>query len=223
MRGRMHYRLIINVLIVFLSSILLLFSCAKKPKPFTYDERKKADSMVHAVRNIDTLAQMQKQMEKEGNRLGSIIALRSLGERMRNESRFEEALSVHSEGLRQAEAIGDTLEWVRALNNIGTNYRRMGMLDVAQVYHYNAWKLSEESTDTSHNARKNRVVSLNGLGNIYMTLGNYELPIVCYAWRWQVSGNWVACWDKPSTMPTSAPFSNIMERWILRGYIMTSR
>ena len=37
-----------------------------------------------------------------------------------------------------------------------------------------AWKLSEESTDTSHNARKNRVVSLNGLGNIYMTLGNYE-------------------------------------------------
>ena len=89
MRGRMHYRLIINVLIVFLSSILLLFSCAKKPKPFTYDERKKADSMVHAVRNIDTLAQMQKQMEKEGNRLGSIIALRSLGERMRNESRFE--------------------------------------------------------------------------------------------------------------------------------------
>lgn len=174
MRGRMHYRLIINVLIVFLSSILLLFSCAKKPKTFTYDERKKADSMVRTVRNIDTLALMQKQMEKEGNRLGSIIALRSLGERMRNESRFEEALSVHSEGLRQAEAIGDTLEWVRALNNIGTDYRRMGMLDVAQVYHYNAWKLSEESTDTSHNARKNRVVSLNGLGNIYMTLGNYE-------------------------------------------------
>ncbi len=174
MRGRKHYRMIITVLAVPFLSIFLLFSCVEKPITYTHDERKEADSIVRAVRNIDTLALMQKQMEKDGNRLGSIIALRSLGERMRNESRFEEALSVHSEGLRQAEAIGDTLEWVRALNNIGTNYRRMGMLDVAQVYHYNAWKLSEESTDTSYNAKKNRVVSLNGLGNIYMTLGNYE-------------------------------------------------
>lgn len=172
--ARKNGSLILGPLGVLLVSSLLLFSCTDKPTTYTHDERKKADSIVRAVRNIDTLALMQKQMDKEGNRLGSIIALRSLGERMRNESRFEEALSVHSEGLRQAEAIGDTLEWVRALNNIGTNYRRMGMLDVAQVYHYNAWKLSEESTDTSYNARKNRVVSLNGLGNIYMTLGNFE-------------------------------------------------
>lgn len=76
--------------------------------------------------------------------------------------------------MRQAEALGDTLEWVQALNNIGTDYRRMGVLDVAQEYHYRALKLSEECADTSSDARKNRVVSLNGLGNIYMTLGNYE-------------------------------------------------
>ena len=29
------------------------------------------------------------------------------------------------------------------------------------------------STDSSFTARKNRVVALNGLGNIYLTLGNY--------------------------------------------------
>ena len=50
----------------------------------------------------------------------------------------------------------------------------MGVLDVAQDYHYRAWKLSEECNDTTFTARKNRVVSLNGLGNIYMTLGNFE-------------------------------------------------
>jgi tetratricopeptide (TPR) repeat protein len=117
---------------------------------------------------------LQKRLEIEGNYLGSIVALREWGKALRNESRFEEALRIHSEGLRQARAIGDTIELVQAMNNIGTDYRRMGVLDAAQEYHYRAWTLSEECADTSFTARKNRMVSLNGLGNIYLTLGNYE-------------------------------------------------
>lgn len=141
---------------------------------FTPDERKTVDSIVRSVRTPDSLALLQKQLESEGDRLGSVVALREWGKSLRNESRFEEALRTHSEGLRQAESIGDTLEWVQALNNIGTDYRRMGVLDAAQEYHYRAWTLSEECADTSFTAKKNRVVSLNGLGNIYITLGNYE-------------------------------------------------
>ena len=151
-----------------------MVSCGKKSAVFTLDERKTVDSIVRSVLTPDSLARLQKRLEGEGNRLGSIVALREWGSALRNESRFEEALHAHSKGLRQAEAIRDTLEWVKALNNIGTDYRRMGMLDVAQEYHYRAWKLSEDCTDTSFTARKNRVVSLNGLGNIYMTLGNYN-------------------------------------------------
>lgn len=74
---------------------------------------------------------------------------------------------------KQAEAIGDTLEMVQALNNIGTDYRRMGVLEMAQDYHYRAYAICKASTDSSFTARKNRVVALNGLGNIYLTLGNY--------------------------------------------------
>ena len=44
---------------------------------------------------------------------------------------------------------------------------------MAQDYHYRAFAISKESADTSFTAKKNRVVSLNGLGNIYLTLGNY--------------------------------------------------
>ena len=141
---------------------------------FTPDERKTVDSTVRSVHTPDSLALLQKQLESKGDRLGSVVALREWGKALRNESRFEEALRTHSEGLRQAESIGDTLEWVQALNNIGTDYRRMGVLDVAQEYHYRAWTLSEECADTSFTAKKNRVVSLNGLGNIYLELGNYE-------------------------------------------------
>ena len=168
------YRLILSALAAFISVCLLLVSCGKKSVSFTPDERKMADSIVRSAQDIDSLALLQKRLESEGDRLGSIIALREWGKALRNKSRFEEALSVHSKGQQQAEAVGDTLEWVQALNNIGTDYRRMGVLDVAQEYHYRAWTLSEECADTSSTTRKNRAISLNGLGNIYMTLGNYE-------------------------------------------------
>ena len=168
------YRLILNSLVAFISVCFLLISCGKEPVSFTPAERNVADSIVRSAHGIDSLTSLQKRLESEGDKLGSVIALRELGKALRNESRFEEALSVHSKGQQQAEAVGDTLEWVQALNNIGTDYRRMGVLDVAQEYHYRAWMLSEECADTSFTARKNRVVSLNGLGNIYMTLGNYE-------------------------------------------------
>ena len=169
-----NLRLILSALTTFISVCFLLVSCERKPVSFTPDERKVADSIVRSTHGIDSLASLQKRLESEGDRLGSIIALREWGKALRNESRFEEALNVHSKGQQQAEAIGDTLEWVQALNNIGTDYRRMGVLDVAQEYHYRAWTLSEECADTSFTAKKNRAISLNGLGNIYMTLGNYE-------------------------------------------------
>lgn len=161
-------------LIALLTVMLLGSSCQEHHQSFTAKDRQILDSVVLAAPDIAALAQKQKQFEGEGNRLGSIVALREWGRALRNESNFDEALRIHSEGLRQAEALKDTIEWVRALNDIGTNYRRMGVLDVAQEYHYLARMLSEESTDTTYATKKNHVISLNGLGNIYMTLGNYE-------------------------------------------------
>ncbi len=61
------------------------------------------DSLVSSVYDITSLVRMQRQFEHEGNRLGSIYALKEWGRTLRNESRFEEALHIHSEGLRQAE------------------------------------------------------------------------------------------------------------------------
>ena len=152
---------------------LMLVSCGEKPVRISLAERKALDSIISSSHNIDTISMIQKRMEREGNMLGSIIAYREMGKLMRNESRFDDALRMHSEGLKQAETLGDTLEVVQALNNIGTDYKRMGVLDMAQDYHYRAFNICKESTDSSYTAKKNRVVSLNGLGNIYLTFGNY--------------------------------------------------
>lgn len=120
-----------------LSSLLLVVcllasSCKQRNSiTFTTAERKATDSLVRATRDIDSLARLQVRLEREGDLLGSIVALRVLGDKFRNESDFDKALTTHSEGLKQAEAIQDTLEWVQALNNVGTDYRRMGILDIA--------------------------------------------------------------------------------------------
>ena len=154
--------------------VLLFVSCTDRPSGFTSDERHVVDSIVKTVHSVDSFDLLHKRMEATGNQLGSIVVLREWGKALRNESRFDEALRVHGEGLKLAETLCDTLEWVQALNNIGTVYRRLGVLDAAQEYHYRALRLSEACTDTSFTAKKNRLRSLNGLGNIYLTLGNYE-------------------------------------------------
>ena len=169
-------RRILSVLPSLLVVISLLVSSCQQTDSvtFTLAERNAADSLVRSVSDMDSLARLQMRLEREGDMLGSIVALRVLGDAQRNESAFDDALTTHSEGLNQAETIQDTLEWVRALNNVGTDYRRMGILDIAQEYLYQAWRLCKVTTDTSFVAIKNQARSLNGLGNIYLTLCNYE-------------------------------------------------
>lgn len=166
-------RLLPSVLCVCTIVAMLMASCRKHTPLFTQAERQAADSLVLSVKDLDSLGRLQARLERQGNQLGSIVALRVWGKLLRDDSRFDEALNVHNKGLRQAEALGDTLEWLKALNNLGTDYRRLGILDLAKEYHYQARVISEEFSDTSQDARKTNVIALNGLGNIYMTLGNY--------------------------------------------------
>lgn len=104
----------------------------------------------------------------------SLATLRQQGKKERDASRYDEALRLHIRGLDMARAVGDSSEWIQALNNIATDYRRMGMLDVAQSYHYQALTLCDESSDTTYQMRKNRVKALNGLGNIYLSIYSYD-------------------------------------------------
>lgn len=159
---------------LLLLTLTAFFACGKRDTRFSPEKRRITDSIISSIGTEDSLAQIQKTMEQRGDRLGSIVALRELGRWMRNQSRFDKALKYHFNGLKQAENVHDTLEIVKALNNIGTDYRRLGVLDVAADYHYRALTMSQEYNDTSSQAQRNRVISLNGLGNIYLTMGNLE-------------------------------------------------
>ena len=98
-----------NVTILWFFIIcLLIASCGRKPVKLSQAERKALESAISSKRNIDTLIVLQKRMEKEGNILGSVIAYKEMGKLMRNDSQFDDALRWHSEGLKQAESIGDS-------------------------------------------------------------------------------------------------------------------
>lgn len=108
----------------------------------------------------------------------SVAYYRTEGRNLRNSGSYNEALTLHRRGLELAEEIRDTIEVIQALNNIGTVYRRMGLLDEAASWHYRALTWCEEWSDsTSAVSLKNRVVSLNGIGNVHLSMGNSDIAM----------------------------------------------
>ena len=108
-----------------------------------------------------------------GNVEQQIAQLRDSGQTARKNSRFDEAIRLHTRELKLAENIGSITDQVKALNNIGTNYRRLSMLEEASRYHMDALILTmKESNQQDKTVIKNRLMSLNGLGNVYLTMGD---------------------------------------------------
>lgn len=162
-------------LVLSLAASMMLTACLRDYHPaVSSEERDAVNKTVAAVRQYDSLAVMQQDYESEGNALGSMVCLREMGKRLRNESRFSEALRLHEKGLGLAIEASDTLEWVQALNNLGTDCRRMGMLAQAHHYHLEAARVCDNCSDTSSAFTRNRAASLNGLGNIFLSTGNYH-------------------------------------------------
>ena len=116
--------------------------------------------------NSADISQTRKQIE----------LLSTQGEEARKNSRFDQAIKIHTEELQLAESICDTIDMVKALNNLGTNYRRLGILDEASLYHHRALLLTMKNGDQDdETVRKSRLMALNGLGNIYLTLGDLTM------------------------------------------------
>lgn len=164
-------------ILTFIMLPIFLFSCHRKAAVPDV-ERGQIDSVVYSVGDADSLARVLDSFISAGNLYGEMVAARELGKKLRNASQFYEAIDVHKRGLVAAEKLRDTVQIVQALNNIGTNYRRLAILDEASSYHYQALTYCDQYSGSRNpddrTARKNRVVSLNGIGNVQLTLGNAD-------------------------------------------------
>lgn len=153
----------------------ILASCrpAEVAERTTDCRRHRADSVVRLCTDTVQLKALIAQCADGQDAMTASVACQALGRRLREVNHFTAAIEAHRRGIAYARQCGDTLHWVQHLNNIGTNYRRMGILDEASDYHYRALTLSEAySRNDDPAAMKNRVVSLNGIGNVQLTLEN---------------------------------------------------
>lgn len=162
--------------LLILTILAAAVSCKAKNENISYvDHISQIDSIVYANRNIDSLTALLAGYEAGNDDVGRMVAMRELGKLHRESSDFYTALEYHEEALSLAKDLKDTANIIFILNQLGTDYRRLGILGEAAVRHYEALSYCEKYSDrTSPRAIKHKVVSLNGIGNIQLTLQNNE-------------------------------------------------
>jgi signal transduction histidine kinase len=167
----MDRKLFIAISAIF--AFLLTFSSCSNKDSGTSPELTHLDSILNRTRKMDTLIAWAARYEEQKKYLEAEKVLRKLGNVSRESDNYIKALEYHNRALTIAQELNNTTEIILCLNQIGTDYRRMGSYEDASSYHYLALQLCETYSDkTSDFALKNKVISLNGIGNIYLTLGN---------------------------------------------------
>ena len=164
---------------VIIFSILLsfiTFSCKDDTIKYSNSYDAEAAAIADSVRDIESLERYVEHYESLNEKRAALLVRQKLGSVLRNKSDFYTAVEIHSKCIADAEELSDTLQLIIALNNQGTNFRRIGDLEQASTNHYRALELCDHTlNDTSFVARKNRVRTLNGLGNVMLSLRNDEV------------------------------------------------
>lgn len=158
----------------FIFSItLFIIACSNKGNSLKTSLVDEAMAIADSVIDADDLLRYIARYDSAGDERGELLIRQKYGTVMRNMSDFDLAVRQHDTCIQMATKQKDTLQLIIALNNQGTNFRRLGDLHEASNNHYAALELCDKTlADTSYLARKNRVRTYNGLGNVMLSLGN---------------------------------------------------
>ena len=140
-----EYTSLANRYIVFLFAIItILTQCTSQNKKTAKNKventeyKQELSEKLYSIRNEDSLLTILQQFSEEKNYFGKIICYKNLGSLQRASGRISDALSSHRQGLTIALQLNDTVEIVQAMNNMGTNFKRIGANSEALQYHYQA-------------------------------------------------------------------------------------
>ncbi|MBR6629163.1 MAG: response regulator [Bacteroidaceae bacterium] len=163
---------------LILSCLLAIGICSCNDSTPSYSEAEKdaAKATVARVQKSDSLDFYIGYYTQAKDHYALAVAYNALGRNHRNKANYAEALDAHRKAAEYAVMAVDTPEIVQAYNNLGTDYRRLGELKEASLHHYKALEYCEKYSDkSSYAAVKNRVVSLNGIGNIHLSMGDMKV------------------------------------------------
>ena len=128
-------------------------------------------------RDTSLLRYFVDQCREENYPEGIAYGLNQIGTKYRNTSQFKKASDLHQEALEISERINNTELKVLSLNMLGVVYRRTDAIKSALDYNQRALELAEQVENPSHHIKRSINVSLNCIGNLYQTLGQYDLAI----------------------------------------------
>lgn len=108
---------------------------------------------------------------------GQSYAYNQLGTKYRNISEFYRAIELHKKGLEAAEQAHNLEFRIFSLNMLAVAYRRLDAIKTALDYSQEALELAEKIENPSEGIKRSINVSHNSIGNIYVTLKQYDLAV----------------------------------------------
>lgn len=144
-----------------------------KPKSYTIIDAKlfrfKKDSL--KMKALISKAKSENLPEVES------YAYNTLGIIYRDISAYDKALTAHLEAKKISEMADDIEQRVISLNMLGVVYRRMDLVKPALDYHKQALDIANTVKNPSQELKHSIAVSQNSMGNIYLTLKQYDLAL----------------------------------------------
>ena len=162
-----------HTLFILITATLFILACGETRNNDSKTDSSRAERIADSLRDYNQLNLWVDHFDSIGDHKAQLLIRQKLGKVMRDRSDFEAAIKQHDTCIAMATELKDTLQLIIAYNNQGTNFRRLGDLHEASNNHYKALELCDKTEhDTSFVARKNRVRTYNGLGNVLLSLGN---------------------------------------------------
>lgn len=119
--------------------------------------------------------------QETGNKIGQQMMYRVLGNEYRNNSKFRAAIESHTAGLQIAYEVHDTASITFLLNELGTDFRRVGSFSEAAPYHYLSLEIAEvyRGKDSIY-IERNMASSYNGIGSICRAMNEFDEALRVY-------------------------------------------
>ena len=130
-------------------------------------------------RNRDSiyLDYMLKRFKEESYLSGESYALNMMGIYCRNTTQYPKAIALHKKAIESAKEAKNIELHVIGLNMLGVVYRRKDAIRTALDYHHEALTLAESVSPVTLSTKHSIAVSLNSMGNIYLTLKQFDLAV----------------------------------------------
>ena len=177
---------------LFLSILFLFYFSTSLSQEISEDFKEKVGTLVEnapkSYKAVDTSLKSVKRdtialnyfirIASENNYLeGESYAFNKLGAVYRNLSQLDKAIELHKKALYAAERSDNTEFKVLSLNMLGVAYRRKDIIKTALDYNQKALELAEALPNKTEHIKRSINVALNSIGNLYQTLGQYDIAI----------------------------------------------